>query len=595
MSRPCLPQHAPSPDKRRTELASQADTYRYAYDQFEGIACSPTVPPKDQPDARWAARVGKVVVDILVNAAHVERDLEKTEPGHPRHREVYDAIRDIERGGFARALDELQQFVQGEDTPPSWASKLTDYDELFHSIPLPAVASRATDDRWFARMRLAGPNPMEITGLQRVPDHFAVTEDHFQAAMASHAAKGVAVGRDSLEGALAEGRAFICDYSAFAGAEGGRFPVCQKYLYAPLALFVSTAGDRTLVPVAIQTGPAPGPNAPVVTPRDGAAWSIAKSMVQVADGNMHQAVRHLAHTHLVMGAFLISARRNLAPEHPIGRLLATHHEGTLYINENANSKLMAPGQGVDAVMSGSIELSRAAAIDGVKTWSFRDSMLPRNLRSRGLDNDEALPDAPYRDDGMQIWNAIHDWAEAFVRTYYTSDGDVAGDHELQAFFREAAATDGGRIRDVGEIGTIATLTDAITHLIFVPSAQHAAVNFPQLELMSYAPMFPLAGYSPPLSSMDVSEQDALRYLPPMDMAQYQATLGYLLGSVRHTQLGDYQVGVFSHFAGDARLSQPLAAFQARLKQIEHLITFRNEERDPYIYLLPSLIPQSINI
>jgi arachidonate 15-lipoxygenase len=40
---------------------------------------------------------------------------------------------------------------------------------------------------------------------------------------------------------------------------------------------------------------------------------------------------------------------------------------------------------------------------------------------------------------------------------------------------------------------------------------------------------------------------------------------------------------------------PLQAFQKALQQIEEMINQRNQERPPYEFLLPSKIPQSINI
>jgi arachidonate 15-lipoxygenase len=41
------------------------------------------------------------------------------------------------------------------------------------------------------------------------------------------------------------------------------------------------------------------------------------------------------------------------------------------------------------------------------------------------------------------------------------------------------------------------LTDLVTAIIFTASAQHAALNFPQEQLESYAPAVPLAIYRPP--------------------------------------------------------------------------------------------------
>ncbi|MGQ2931438.1 MAG: lipoxygenase family protein, partial [Sphingopyxis sp.] len=44
-----------------------------------------------------------------------------------------------------------------------------------------------------------------------------------------------------------------------------------------------------------------------------------------------------------------------------------------------------------------------------------------------------MPEYPYRDDALLLWNAIAQWVGDYVATYYLSDTDVSGDHELQAW------------------------------------------------------------------------------------------------------------------------------------------------------------------
>lgn len=80
-------------------------------------------------------------------------------------------------------------------------------------------------------------------------------------------------------------------------------------------------------------------------------------------------------------------------------------------------------------------------------------------------------------------------------------------------------------------------------------------------------------------------------LPPLDQAQQQLNLLYLLGSVYFTRLGYYEADYFT----DPKVAAPLQAFQSRLQEIEATIDQRNRDRPPYDYLKPSRIPQSINI
>ena len=595
MSRPCLPVDDSDPIARQRALKAQAEPYSWSYDEFEGIAAAPEVPHHEHPQASWALRVAEVILDIIVNAAHVEKDAELADANHPKHRELFELVSNIRKGGLHLAFERLQDFVQGDTLKHLPASSMAEFDGLYHSISRPEIADAFSSDLNFARMRVAGPNPMEIRRIRHLDDRFPVSEAQFERAIESLAAQGVKTGNDSLAKALDEGRAFLTDYAALDGAVGGNFPRGPKETCAPLGLFITTEADRTLVPIAIQCAQRPSADSPIFTPADGWAWRMAKTSMTVADGNLHQAVRHLAHTHLVLGPFRIASKMALAPQHPVARLLDPHFEGILYINDAANNQLMAPQGGVDAVMVLGIEDSRSVVSEAVKGWDFHGAKIHQDLASRDLLDEEALPDFPYRDDGLLVWGAIQDWVESFVRVYYQSDDDVVSDTELQDFFRIVQSQDGGRINSVGTVSNIRGLVEALTQVIFTGSAQHAAVNFPQLPIMSYAPAYPLCAYGRPPGRSPVTEADYLAMLPARDMAQYQSTLGYLLGNVHHTKLGHYHEQFWSHFAGDHRLNTALSAFQARLVGIETLITERNRSRTPYQYLLPSQIPQSINI
>jgi arachidonate 15-lipoxygenase len=184
---------------------------------------------------------------------------------------------------------------------------------------------------------------------------------------------------------------------------------------------------------------------------------------------------------------------------------------------------------------------------------------------------------------------------AYVRIYYPNDADLQQDHELQNWVREVAAQEGGRINGLPSDGKLAGVDDLInllTLVIFTCSVQHAAVNFPQYDLMSYVPMMPLASYAQaPTAKNGATEADYLAMLPPLDMAELQVELGFMLGSVYYTQLGQYDEDQFR----DPRLVEPLAAFKKRIAAIGEVIAERNQLRRPYQFLTPAGIPQSINI
>lgn len=594
MTIPVLPSHDPELAARQARIAAARTSLAYNYNRFTGVGLASAVPKEDAPHAGWFALVADVLVKIAINAGEVQGKLSRLHPDHPHSSVLLEVIRSAEKGGMHAVFDELATLAEGGEDKGT-ASALKDFDALFASSPLPTKATRFQFDSEFARMRVAGPNPMMLKRVTRLPENFAVTSADVRRALAHYEGLKLDVQGGELENALAEGRAFVTDYAALDGAAAGNWKGAQKFVYAPLALFVTAGADRILYPVAIQCAQKPGLDAPILTPADGYRWMMAKTVVQVADGNLHQSVFHLGRTHLVLESAVLAARRSLATNHPVSRLLEPHFEGTLYINDAADTKLTGPGGGVEAVMTVKIDVARAAAEAAARDWSFTGSMLRTELASRGVDDTDALPDYAFRDDALLIFDAIHDWVESFVRVYYKDAAAVRGDVELQAMFREMAASDGGRLRDVPAIHDIKSLTTALTHIIFTASAQHAAVNFPQLQEMSYAPGFPLGGYAPPPGA-NATERDWLAMLPPIGLAHYQSTLGIMLGSVRYTELGAYpHEPIIKPFAGDGRLHDHLAGFQSRLKAIESLIAQRNLSRVPYTFLMPSQIPQSINI
>ncbi len=477
-----------------------------------------------------------------------------------------------------------------KDQPTGHATSLKDYETLFPVIALPAIANTFQNDEVFAYMRVAGYNPVMIERVSSLSDRFPVKDEHYQAVMGSD---------DSLAAAGQEGRLYLADYGILDGAINGTYPHQQKYVYAPLALFALPKGSdstRLLRPVAIQCGQTPGSDYPIITPNSGKyAWLFAKTVVQIADANFHEPVTHLGRTHLFVGIFVMATHRQLPVSHPLSVLLRPHFEGTLAINDAAQQALIAPDGGVDRLLSSTIDNSRVLAVRGLQSYGFNSAMLPKQFKQRGVDDPNLLPVYPYRDDALLVWDAIHQWVSDYLNLYYATDEDIQKDAALQAWAAEAQAYEGGRMPDFGEDGGIQTrdyLVDAATLIIFTASAQHAAVNFPQKDLMGYAAALPLAGYLPASTLKgEISEQDYLNLLPPLDQAQRQFNLLSLLGSVYYNKLGEYPKEYFT----DPQVKPLLQAFHTNLQTVEATINQRNLNRPAYEYLLPSKIPQSINI
>lgn len=609
----CLPQDEQNPTARQAALDAARAKYTFCYTRFNGVAMVPVLPDGESAGSEWLKLVAEKSFHVLYNAARVgmtfkpahEKESFGKKMWHFLNTNVADVpavlakdatavveeldeqtkslmatARQLTEGGLHAFIDQMtDRMLHGQ--VGGRATALSDFDQLFVDIQKPEGLEDWRSDASFARLRLSGANPVMLQRMDRLDPRFTLDGAQSQALLGSG---------DSLEGAQKEGRLFVVDLTGLDGVVGGTFPDgLQKVLPAPLAVFAVRRDTRQFVPLGVRCRP----EQRLWTPLDGKMWGLAKSNYNTADGNVHQAVSHLATTHLVMEAVILCMRRQVAPWHPVRVLLEPHFLGTLNINDAADTSLCRPQGGVDAVLSGPIAVSRATAESGVKTWKFNGSMLPTWLKSRGLDGVE-IADYPYRDDALLLWPAIRGWVGHYLRLYYRGDAEVASDIELQAFARELVSQDGGRISDFGEAGggvqTLDYLTSAVAHVIFTAAVQHSAVNFPQYNVMAFTPNYPLASYAE-VADEPVRDPDAalLAQLPPLDMALFQLELGYLLGTTRFGTLGDYAA------FDDQRVAPLLADFRHVLSGIETQIADRNAVRTPYTTLTPGLVTQSINI
>ncbi|NET56375.1 MAG: lipoxygenase [Symploca sp. SIO2E6] len=493
---------------------------------------------------------------------------------------------------FTKLLINWSEKSSNKDRP----STLEGYEDQFKVIPLPSVSKNFKEDLQFANMRVAGPNPLVIKQMTKEEPRFPVTDDQYQSVMGTS---------DSIQQAISEGRLYLADYRVFEDALQGTYPQEQKYICGPLAMFAVPEKDHKhypyLCPIAIQCFQQPESNNPIFTPKD-KNWLIAKTIVQIADTNFHEAISHLGRTHLFIEPFVLATYRTLPENHLLRKLLLPHFEGTLFINWGAQNLLMSRDGGVDELLASTIDASRVVAIKGAQEYlfDFNGSMLPKTLESRRVDDCQKLPYYPYRDDALKIWKAIHNWVDGYLQDHYENDTQVKDDEDLQNWVKELLSHEGGRLKNFGENGEIRTLDyliEATTMIIFTASAQHAAVNFPQSKIMSYTPAMPGAGYAPaPITTAGSGDDEALiPFLPPLDIARTQLNFTYLLGSVYYTQLGYYPREFEGELSNEQQ--QALNKFHADLEEIEKEIEQRNNKHSEfaYEYLMPSQIPQSINI
>ncbi|AFZ28027.1 Lipoxygenase [Cylindrospermum stagnale PCC 7417] len=533
---------------------------------------------------------------LITNPEKVALDLEKLSE-EPRIQNLKEIIKSTAK------LAELAKYQVHSLKFFADASSLENYNRQFQAIAKPDISYHFQEDKYFAYMQVAGPNPVMLQQIGQLDSRLPITEDTY-----SDVANFYGVS-DTLNKALAEGRIYLADYTLLDSMVNGTFPQQQKYISAPLALFAvppNSYRNRSLFPVAISYQQTSISNdwvlfTPLVTDTNADTWMTAKNIVQMADSNYHELISHLGRTHLVVEPFVV-ATNQLPENHNLRNLLIPHLEGTVLINYGAHTSLIAPGGGVDELLASSIGSDQTLAANGAQSYlfNFNDIAFPNTLTNRGVDDVSKLPTYPYRDDGLLIWEAIESWVREYFSVYYSSNSSVLNDQDLQTWASTLISLEGGRLQNFGDNGqghikTLDYLVQAVSTIIFTASAQHAAVNFPQKELMMYTPAFPLARYLPEPTDPQQPE-NFINGLPPLEQALNQINLLYLLGSVYYTNLGNYSTSAFT----DPNVTSALEKFQTNLKDIEQEINQRNSNSKgdriiPYKFLLPTNIPQSINI
>ncbi|MEH2211520.1 lipoxygenase family protein [Nostoc sp.] len=544
--KPYLPQKDPDVNVRINWLDKNREEYRFNYDYLAPLPVIDKVPHKEIFSAEYTAKRLASMASLAPNMLAAKAR------------------------NFLDPLDELEE-----------------YEELLSLLPKPDVIKNYKTDSCFAEQRLSGANPLAIQKIDVLPDNFAVTDAHFQK---------VAGTELTLEKALKEGKLYFLDYPLLSDIKGGVYENVKKYLPKPQALFYWQSNDSfnggSLVPVAIQINHDSGAKSVIYTPDDPHLdWFLAKTCVQIADGNHQELGSHFAYTHAVMAPFAIVTARQLAENHPIALLLKPHFRFMLFDNDLGRTQFLQPGGPVDEFMAGSLAESLGFVAKVYEEWSVEKFTFPRLIKSRRTDDPELLPHFPFRDDGILIWNAVEKFVYEYLQLYYKTSQDISDDYELQNWARELVAQDGGRVKGMpAKIETLEQLIEIISVVVFTCAPLHSALNFSQYEYMAFVPNMPYAAYHPIPETKGVDLETIMKILPPFKQAADQVMWTEILTSYHYDKLGFYD----EEFA-DPLAQEIVVQFQQNLHEIERQIDIRNQTRPiPYNYFKPSQIINSIN-
>ena len=228
--------------------------------------------------------------------------------------------------------------------------------------------------------------------------------------------------------------------------------------------------------------------------------------------------------------------RNLPDAHPLCRLLLPHYRYTIGINTAARLRLINSGGITDQAFSiggkGKDMLFQRAC----RVYDVQGANVKENVKKRGVDDKDLLPNYYYCDDGILIWDAIESYVTEIIGIFYKTDDDVKEDTEVQSWAEDvhfhAFPGYDGIPHGHGFPDKMESCEDLIrycTLIIFTGSAQHAAVNFGQFDLYGFVPNAPFALRQPPPTKKGVTTfAHILECLPTIHTAGLSAGLVFSL-------------------------------------------------------------------
>lgn len=557
-----------------------------------------------------------------------------------------DSLKDTSDPGFSNVSNLASRFLDksgGLDWHPAslWSAQFGAKAIIAVARDRNKVGATSIPDAYFAFQRVGGVNPGM---LERVNDD-STFRSRMQPGRSYYAVDYAAL-------------ATLEDNDSVSDSENHGPGQAQRYVYQPKALFMAEGGHLKPVAIEIRRGTRSAIVEPGDADWELAKFIIQNAEANYHQMVSHLGRTHLYIEAFAVAAgmtlpvsshpvsrllrphfegtinindFATTDLINLSPQSEHGGLIDLNFAGTMA----SNVKLIAEevfGLYDDATLRRDPALARRAAN------LFNQSLFPRGIAARGVGHlrEEriregsnrssreidilvlhAAPGAagsdgldfayPYLEDSCRLWNAITDWVCRYVDASYASDAAVAADCELQNWAQTASGD--GKIRGFGEYrngetrsGVIlsrAYLVQALSSIIFTTSVQHTAVNFTQADFNDTLPAGIYRNY---FTDRDAPLAD---YLPNAEHFNVIMNLMSVLSASQYTTLGKYHENtsaakrlrsVSNHF-DNRRVRSSLELFQEALEGIETVIAQRGADSNghTYAYLMPSKIPQSVNV
>jgi hypothetical protein len=570
--------------------------------------------------------------------------------------ESIDAIRKLfapkgkDLGGLDNILPDKENVGKQNQFPLVFLEELINPDGSPNAplqYPLPMIL-HTDPNAWqtnaqFAREFLAGLNPVVISLVKEFPLKSALPENIYGKATSAITADHI---KGQLEGltpeqAVAQKKLFVADY------HDAYLPFVERInmqknskTYATRALFFLQP-DETLKVLALElvlppVVPGGAKKSKVVLPPADHTkvdwyWECAKAHVLNNDIVAHQVFSHFSKCHAVTEPHIIATARQLSKLHPINHLMTPHFKATMEINRGARARLIAAGGVIESTFTPRAFSMRMAAANYRDAWQWDTQALPTDLIARGMAEKDPnskygikllVDDYPYAKDGLDMWFAIKQWNTDYVDIYYADDNAVKNDVELQNWWteiREKGHEDKKNAPGWPEMNSKANLVDICTTMQWIPSCQHAAINFGQYAYAGFMPHHPTLTRRL-LPDDGTKEMDELKkggekfYLSLIsDISSAVTTMSVYEVLSSHSPneiyIGDRQI----NWAECDKVNNAFKKFSAKLEEIDREIEQRNKNSKlknrlgaaqvPYNLLRPSSqqgvtargVPNSITI
>lgn len=452
----------------------------------------------------------------------------------------------------------------------------------------PELRTDLWSDSLMALQCVAGANPIMIEGVNQdnpLPAQFKIKET------------SLSISTEALDTALNENRLYMVNFEMLKtlknhqGEVGGH----KKYVTTPIALFyLQDSGQLRPLAIQLDVTSDTGKDNPIITPADGNDWKVARTCLMAADGAVHDLWTHAVQIHYVMEAVIMTSYRQLGQSHPLLALLGPHLQYTLGVNVHPLYE-RAP-DGSIPIYGKMFPCDNEALVkfmgEGMRQFKFRERAFPNDIKRRHMENSSL--NYPYRDDGLPVWNAIQKFARDYVHVYYKTDQQVVEDYELQAWANELGGerADGAcGLEDFpGSFSNKQTVAEIFGQIIFIATAHHSSIHYPQNPYAQFVPNMPNSVYESPdtLLNKDIDEKQLMSLLPRFGMALQQSLIYYLVG-FKVNKLGEYPVKMFCPEAISV-----IEQYQSELKQLSkaHKNKYQNQKHQ-YPYMDPENIPNGV--